>query len=407
MNDASPVVGAEKLKILLYAHFVSGLGHLVRAMRVADAVLQLGDCRCCVVTSYRNVESLRFDPRIEVALLPAVGMDWAGRLSSIGNVDHYSVIGERSRRICKICEDWEPDIVVVDHLPLGLSGELLDTILEARNSKWKTRFVLALEDQTSADAGKLQRPDAKTPRNPRVRRALEHYHGALAYSDPDWIDSFAGTPYFGMPEQRQYVGIVTGQPLPTKLSSEPLIVVLTGAGAGGLDLFDLILRAASVLLKENCVKLRFVVGPEGDHSEIARRASEYRNIEVWSEGRAIDAIKDAWLAVSRAGYDTAYTLVQTEVPTIFVPLPSLWCFGEQFYRARCLSRLPNVWVLEERAHDALESLQARLRTGLEADRVKRHLPFRVTGAANAAGWLRDCIPHRMLTDHAQARVDGR
>jgi len=61
-------------------------------------------------------------------------------------------------------------------------------------------------------------------------------------------------------------------------------------------------------------QLRILVGPSATLAAVAALARERAGVEVWSSGTAEEAIRDATIMVSRSGYNTSYTLVQTDRP---------------------------------------------------------------------------------------------
>jgi predicted glycosyltransferase len=376
-------------RLLFVAHFVKGLGHVVRSLRIASAAVAAGGCQCALLTSYSHIENLQFDPRIEFLQLPPVCMEADGQLSSTDGTAHATLLRERSSLIREMVAAWKPDVVVTDCMPLGLAGELTEMLLAAQQERWPTRFVWGIQDQASGDPG---RPSTATPnpsRNPRRRAALRQYRAAFAYSDPEWINPFATMSDYTLPEELVFVGVVAGELLAMRPSPCPLIVALTGAGSGGSELFASILRAAEPLLLKEKAKLRFVVGPTGDADKIARLTAGYPSVEVWPESPANLAIQDATVVISRSGYNTAYLLAQTELPLLLVPEQSSWNHGEQWHRAQYLSRLPNIWVIDESEAEMGSTLQRHLYGALVAEPVPRALPFRTNGAANAARWLLD------------------
>jgi predicted glycosyltransferase len=108
-------------------------------------------------------------------------------------------------------------------------------------------------------------------------------------------------------------------------------------------------------------------------------------VELLADCSTEEAIRDASLVVSRVGYNTAYTVIQTDVPIVFVPLPAPG--QEQGYRARMLARLPDVSVIEEERPRAEEDLRVAIQRGLGSSPVVRELPFRIDGARGAADLL--------------------
>lgn len=370
-----------KIRILLYCHNVTGLGHIVRSARIAQAAAARPDCECCVITGCRFLDRIHIDGRVRVEALPPVRLTDGVRFVPVEGGAGVDIMGQRGRRIEEFARAWSPDVMLVDHNATGLGGELIPALLAARREGWRTRFVWGIRDIQVAP--ELAARALRRPRNPQIRAALECYQGAIAYSDAGWVDTFESHRDYGLPPRRDYVGVVAARPLPETEADGPVIVGLTGGGSGGEGLFRLLLDACRPLLETGRVRLRFLAGPFAPAEDL-RRAGGAR-VEVWPTGTVEEAVRDAALVVSRAGYNTAYTLAQTSLPLVLVPYPDPG--AEQAYRASLLARLPNVSVVDERADGAAALLAGQVERGLGAARAARELPFRVDGAERAADWL--------------------
>jgi predicted glycosyltransferase len=371
------------MKLLFYCHNVHGLGHITRSLRIAEAALETASCECCIITGCRFLDHIPIDSRIRVVSLPPVQVSGIGRFSAVGDEDDNEIIKRRSQQLRDFCKDWRPDAVLVDHNPLGLGGELMETLHVAHREGWNTRFIWGIRDiYNSPDLNK--RP-MRRPRNPDIIRALEHYESAIAYSDRHWIATLEYYPRDGLPAKTGYVGIVAGRILPSSDTQTPILVGLTGGGTGAEKLFKMLVDATEAEVKRGSLKLRFVVGPFTSADTLKKHLPAEENIEIWPEGTVEKAIQDASIVVSRVGYNTAYTVVQTDLPIVLVPLKMPG--DEQGYRARLLAQLPNVLTVDEGATDATTVLATNIRHGLEVGRVKRELPFRIDGARQAAEWV--------------------
>jgi predicted glycosyltransferase len=371
---------SEDARLLFYCHNAYGLGHVVRSLRIAEAALDTGGVSCALITGCRSLPALSVDPRIRTVALRPIAVTDSGFVD-LDPAAEGDPIAARSRAILDLCRAWRPDVVVVDHHPLGLGGELMATLLAAADERWPTHFVWGIPYAEVA-GGLLHRP-----RNPRVIRALERYDSALAYTDPDWIDGVSVYRDYILPRRLHYTGLITGRPLPACPGPRPLVVGLNGGGAGGTGLFDLLLAATDRARRESALGLRFVIGPLGEAERIEARGDRAAGVEVWRTGSVEEAVRDAAVAVSRCGYNTAYTLARSEAPLVLVPLATRGT--EQHDRAHRLGELDRVWVVEEAAPDGAARLAAAIAEAARAPRGPRPLPFRVDGAREAAAWLLD------------------
>ncbi|GMU55912.1 MAG: hypothetical protein AMXMBFR33_50580 [Candidatus Xenobia bacterium] len=325
--------------MLFYAHVLLGLGHVSRALAIAEAAARAG-ARCALLAS-GLVEGLTPRGAVELVKLPSA-------------VQREN-LAERRALVQRTIASWDPDCVLVDHLPLGLEGELVDSLL----AHDRVRFVWGLPYAS---------PGTR-PRNPRLRAALARYQAALAYTDPGWCDPFESGLEL-LPAQRDYCGVIARPPEdPGPPSEPPLVVALAGAGAGGAELFDWLRDSL-----RGRARLRVVLGPLSD----ARLVSS-ADLEVLSEGAAEQSLRGASLVVARAGYNTAYTLARSSLPVILAPLDTPQSGAEQLERAEALARLSGIWCLRRLDPAVLDEALAW--------RGRRELPFRVDGAERAARFL--------------------
>jgi predicted glycosyltransferase len=96
-----------------------------------------------------------------------------------------------------------------------------------------------------------------------------------------------------------------------------------------------------------------------------------------------EALAGASAVVSRCGYNNAYALLQTGLPTVFCPFddPS----SDQVQRADALSRVGRVWAVAERAGDA--AMRAAVMAALEAGPGAPEVAIDCDGAAQGAAEL--------------------
>jgi predicted glycosyltransferase len=135
------------------------------------------------------------------------------------------------------------------------------------------------------------------------------------------------------------------------------------------------------------LRLRLIAGVYHEAGEAVERARDMPGVELLERGGAEECTRDAAVVVGRCGYNTAFSLANTDLPLIFIPWPSPDpAYTEQFDRARALATLPGIWWLDERESDAAEKLAQALEKALKRGRVPRELPF-TTGGAEAAARL--------------------
>ena len=372
-----------KTKLLLYCHNAVGLGHIMRTVQVAEALAEKPTVECTIITGCSYLQRIPINQKVRVEALPPVRRGPCMSFVTPEGEDGQARMDERGSRIEKFVRSYAPDVFLTDHAPFGLGGELVPMLTAARQEDWTTRFLWALRDIQFAPqhAASLGRP----PANPTLKNAFAAYSGVLGYTDKDWLDPFEAYRSWLLPPQREYVGVVA-RIAPPRLTPEfPTIVCLSGGGAGAPQLFQLVLAAMRPLMHSNNLRLRFVAGPFGsaDQIEVPNEFEEY--IDLVAEASTDEAIRDASVVISRAGYNTSYALVQTELPLIFVPLPAPG--DEQSYRAQKLARLLNVSAVDQTDPSVPELLRAALEQALNCEPSSRELPFRTDGAARTADFI--------------------
>lgn len=360
-------------RVLFYCHSFRGFGHLIRCLRIAQAVLQQSDCECALITGFRFFEAIDFDARISIFSLPSLSTE-----STTSNIHH--IVLERSVQILETFRQWQPDVFVTEHYPMGYGGELVKTLVTAATEAWKTHFIwgIAYPDSTALSVSQLS--------NRKVKKAWQRYDSVMAYSEYHWIDPLSSCKEYLTHLKVIYTGIVTQSAAKIVPTHKPTVVVLCGGGWGGETLLRMMLELLGKWSQSPTIHFRFVVGPLGDVENILQASRGCHNIEVWSQGSVEQATVDATVAISRCGYNSTFSLINSSIPIILVPLFAL-STEEQMQRATYLARLDRVWLVDERKTSAVDDLLDSLKQALNAPYQPRQLPFRTNGAEVAASWI--------------------
>ncbi|MCA9777954.1 MAG: hypothetical protein KC800_14595 [Candidatus Eremiobacteraeota bacterium] len=330
------------MKAFFYGHSAGlGAGHFVRSLRLAE------EARSC------GWETFALWPGPELECLNRSKIELLRLPELVGRKVDLSILSKRTEVLRNFIRDWVPDVVVVDLMPFGYGGELVDVLLE----EGRSRFVWGLP-YAERESNRLK--------NPRLKKAFSRYAEVLVYGEKEPDDPLEAYADFELP-RASHVGVVT-EILSRWVPESPKTVACL-VGSGGLAGGDSLRRRLRDALPEE-VRIRFVAGPLGDIGE--RR--ELPGVEDIQESSLADALRGVTAVVSRAGYNTSYALMTASVPVVFVP--SSW--PEQFARARALSSLPGVHCLDE---SELSKLWPLLQSGPEV--VERDLPFRLSGSSAA------------------------
>lgn len=227
-------------RVLLYSHDTLGLGHLQRSLNLARAILQR-DTQVSVLLATGSPVAHRFTlpPGSDSVKLPAVrkvaAEDYAARSLDLSGDE---ILRMRTNLLLRTVRDFEPDVLIVDHAPQGMRGEMLPALrwLAANSSCCK---VLGLRDIIDDPASVC---DAWT-RDGVYDTVAGLYDQVNVYGMQSIFDV---TTAYGFPAavaaKTRFVGYVTGQaddeePGEALFESpaRPLVVVTIGGGEGGAD----------------------------------------------------------------------------------------------------------------------------------------------------------------------------
>ncbi|MGH3342480.1 MAG: glycosyltransferase family protein [Carbonactinosporaceae bacterium] len=223
---------------------------------------------------------------------------------------------------------FDPDVLLVDHMPHGAMGELLPT-LDALSSS-PVRMVLGLRDILDA-------PDT-IRRRWHLEGAFEaverYFDDVLVYGSRDVFDLATSYDWpYQLIERLHYCGYVCSPaPVPSSvairrrclqhLPNGQLVVAMAGGGADAYPLFDTLLRAVPAV-GSRCVVL-LVTGPFLPDAERTRLQQLAEGLPVHIVRTVSDSLEytaAADLVVAMAGYNTTAEILKVGAPALLVPRP--------------------------------------------------------------------------------------
>jgi len=133
-------------RILIYSHDTFGLGHLRRCRAIAHSLVdRFKQLSVLILSGSPIIGSFDFRARVDFVRVPGVIKLRSGEYTSLNlHLDVEQTLKLRGSIIRHTAEMFEPDIFIVDKEPMGLRGEVLET-LEMLKPKG-TRLVLGLRD---------------------------------------------------------------------------------------------------------------------------------------------------------------------------------------------------------------------------------------------------------------------
>lgn len=377
-------------RTLLYSHDTYGLGHLRRCSLLASALVERDeDHDVVIVTGSPSAQAFALPDRVDTIKLPAATKDGAGayRARSL-RCDLSSLVQLRSELLMAAVATYEPDVVVVDHAPVGMAGELLPLLRRLACSRLRPRLVLGLRDIID-DAARVERSWAADGSWER----LGVYDEIMVYGDPA-----VGTTAQDLQLERRvevpvhHTGYVAPD-MPEPSASDPFVLVTPGGGGDGMEMVQRHLHAVAAGALDG-VRSLVVTGPlmsvDGRAELIARAAplESVTLVEFVEDLRSL--IAAATCVVSMAGYNTVAEELAAGTPALLVPRsrPRL----EQDLRARRLEphaaveRCPVDQLGPERLHHFVAgALDTREVTSTVDLSGRRRVAELITSAGRCAG----------------------
>ncbi len=337
-------------RMLIYSHDSFGLGHLRRCRTIAHSLVDhREDLSILILSGSPIIGSFGFRERVDFVRIPGVIKLRHGDYSSLKldmNID--DVMAMRASIIQHTADVFNPDVFVVDKEPLGLRGEVRDTLTMLKERG--TPLVLGLRDVMD-DPDML---DAEWRRK-GVYPALEDlYDHIWIYGLPELYDQFERLP---IPDSVREKSVYTGYlrrtwnqttPInqPAFFNNEPYILINTGGGGDGDVLVDWVIRAyehdpdiphPSLLL----------LGPfmrSSQQAEFIDRVSRLDKVDfITFETNVESLVSQAMGIVSMGGYNNFCEILSFDKRGLIVPrtVPRL----EQYIRAKRAEQLGLVKML--------------------------------------------------------------
>lgn len=344
----------ENARILMYSHDTFGLGHLRRCRTIAHSLVQ--DYRglmVLIISGSQIAGAFDYRARVDFVKIPSVIKLRNGEYSSLAkHIDLQDTIKMRRSIIRHTAETFEPDIFIVDKEPMGLRGEVEETLAYLKTRG--TKLVLGLREVM--DAPRLL--DAEWKRNDIMGKIDRTYDHIWVYGPPDFYDPLVGLDVPQSVRNRmEFVGFLQRRALHEKLSTHrpkgDYLLVTTGGGGDGADLINDVMNA---YLHDPALtqKALIVLGPymPGEQrARFLRKGQSIPQIEVIEfDTRMEELIASSRGVVAMGGYNTYCEILSFDKPALIVPRTTPR--EEQLLRATRAAELGMVdMLLPEEARD--------------------------------------------------------
>jgi predicted glycosyltransferase len=367
----------DKARVLMYSHDTFGLGHLRRCRTIAHALVEsFRGMQVLIVSGSQIAGAFDWRARVDFVKIPSVIKLRNGEYTSlVEHVDVQDTIAMRRHIIRHTAETFRPDIFIVDKEPMGLRGEVEETLALLRAQGCTT--VLGLRDVM--DAPHLL--DAEWRGKDMLGKIDRLYDAVWVYGPPDFYDPLTGLDVPpGLRDRMEFVGFLQrrARGAPWRKKGDYLLVT-TGGGGDGVDLVRDVLAAYRHPDAPPHPAL-FVLGPYMSaeaRAEFHRIAAEIPRIEMIEfDNRMEELIAGAKAVVAMGGYNTYCEILSFDKPALIVPRTAPR--EEQLLRARRASELGLIeMLLPEEAADparmaaALTALPGRPRPSQGAKKELR------------------------------------
>ncbi|OLP62381.1 hypothetical protein BJF93_23810 [Xaviernesmea oryzae] len=346
----------EDARILMYSHDTFGLGHLRRCRTIAHSLVEhYRGVHILIVSGATIAGAFDYRARVDFVKIPSVIKLRNGEYTSMDqHIDLHDTLKMRRSIIRHTAETFKPHIFIVDKEPMGLRGEVEDTLSYLKCQG--TTLVLGLREVM--DAPHLL--EAEWARGDTMRKIGQFYDQIWVYGPPDFYDPLDGLDVPPPVRARmEFVGFLQRSASAEVLSEHKpkgdYILVTTGGGGDGEDLVDDVFNAyqADPTLTERALVVLGPYMPAQQRADLLKRSAAIPYIEVIEfDNRMEQLIAGARAVVAMGGYNTYCEILSFDKPALIVPrvLPR----EEQLIRARRAAELGLIdMLLPDEAHDPL------------------------------------------------------
>ncbi len=363
-------------RLLIYSHDSFGLGHLRRCRAIAHSFVdRFKGLSVLILSGSPIVGSFDYRARVDFVRVPGVIKLRNGEYTSLSlHIDVEDTLAIREAIIRKTAETFAPQMFLVDKEPLGLMGEIRETLTMLKTRG--TRLVLGVRDIIDDAAAIAPEWERK-----KVLPALQTlYDDIWVYGAESFWETLQGIALPpGVREKIAYAGYL-GRPGAESTDAapadqEPYLLVTPGGGGDGVEMVDWVLSAY-----EHDPGIGYgllvVLGPFMPleaRQAFAARAERLAKVRVITfDARIEPLMRGAAGVVAMGGYNTFCELLSLDKPALLVPrtVPRL----EQYIRARRAQEVGLARMLADDGVRAPATMAAALRGFAEQAPPSRHMP---------------------------------
>ncbi len=311
--------GDEPVRLLIYSQDGLGLGHLQRTRSIAREVLALApESAVLIVADSPAGPFFAPLPGLDYLKIPTViktGPSWRTHTLPL---DVRGVFRLRSKILLEAFNEFRPDAVLVDHMPVGALGELKPTLDRARQRP--CRLFLGLRDVLDAPQVICQtwsECDAYT--------YLAYYQEVFVYGCRRIYDADIAYQLSPFAQRIRYCNYVCSQPEhdpPTRAPEEPFVLVMGGGGHDALGVAKTFLQAAPLLARQERFRATLLTGPTMSPLDRQALAAQwgFPAVQIASHAEDISALlARASVVVCMAGYNSLCEVLAWRKKALVIP----------------------------------------------------------------------------------------
>jgi predicted glycosyltransferase len=312
-------------RLMIYSHDTFGLGHLRRCRAIAHSLVErFKGLTILILSGSPIIANFDFRARVDFIRIPGVIKLYNGEYTSLGlHIDLGETLSIRESIIRNTTETFAPDLFLVDKEPLGLKGEMYETLKMLKGTS--TRVILGLRDIMDEP---LLLKQEWAGRN--VLTAMEDlYDEVWVYGMKEFFNPLQG---FDTSQSLRNKIIYTGylpRPLPWEHSlphnfdmAEPYILVTPGGGGDGATMIDWVMRTyeAGHELPHAALMVLGPFMPPEQRREFIDRAGYLPRVKVISfDSRMEVLMANSVGVVSMGGYNTFCEILSYDKRALVVP----------------------------------------------------------------------------------------
>ncbi len=347
----------QKPVLLFYCQHSLGMGHLVRALTLAETLAQ--KFTVVFLNGGRFPDNIQCPADLEVINLPPIGMDEANQLYSQNTLLTLTEAqAQRKQAILKAFNDYRPSVILIELFPFGrkkFAGELMPLLKAARRHQNYNPLVLCSLRDIMVNARKDQ-----LRHDNRARWLIDRYFdGILVHSDPKFAsleESFKPSKeltspvfYTGFVLPRQSEGAVNNR------VNKQGIIVSAGGGMVGAALLKLAASIQPVLWQKHRLPMTIVAGPflpQADWQDLLTLSTNRPGLVLHRHVPDMAGLlAEHRLSLSQCGYNTVMDILKAGIPALVVPFAQ----GQEDEQTNRAQRLSQLGLLRHVAADGLNA----------------------------------------------------